>query len=153
MTPFSQNQSPINRRVRRAPGWGRRAGAVAVAVQALVLPTPALANYGGNSYGGSEITLIVCGVMAAAAILWATWYGVGRLRRRQPEPTRLATASERRAVYVTQRIAATPRVIRATATAEPDVADELTKLADLRDRGVLSSTEFEAQKARVLATG
>ncbi len=30
-------------------------------------------------------------------------------------------------------------------------ADELAKLADLRDRGVLSDEEFQAQKARLLA--
>jgi hypothetical protein len=34
----------------------------------------------------------------------------------------------------------------------PDVADQLTKLADLRDRGVLSDAEFEAQKAKILAS-
>jgi hypothetical protein len=33
----------------------------------------------------------------------------------------------------------------------PDVADELTKLADLRDRGVLTDAEFEAQKAKILS--
>jgi len=31
-------------------------------------------------------------------------------------------------------------------------AEELTKLADLRDKGVLSAEEFEAQKAKLLAT-
>jgi hypothetical protein len=35
--------------------------------------------------------------------------------------------------------------------AKVDVADQLTKLADLRDRGVLSEAEFEAQKARILS--
>ena len=35
---------------------------------------------------------------------------------------------------------------------KPDVADQLTKLADLRDRGVLIDAEFEAQKAKILAT-
>jgi hypothetical protein len=30
------------------------------------------------------------------------------------------------------------------------VADELQKLADLRDRGVLTQEEFEAQKAKLL---
>jgi Short C-terminal domain len=37
------------------------------------------------------------------------------------------------------------------ATAGPDVADQLTKLADLRDRGVLTDAEFEVQKAKILA--
>jgi hypothetical protein len=32
-----------------------------------------------------------------------------------------------------------------------DIADELTKLADLRDRGVLTEAEFDAQKAKLLA--
>jgi ABC-type multidrug transport system fused ATPase/permease subunit len=31
-------------------------------------------------------------------------------------------------------------------------ADQLTKLADLRDRGVISAEEFERQKAKVLAS-
>ena len=30
-------------------------------------------------------------------------------------------------------------------------ADELTKLADLRDQGVISDAEFQAQKAKLLA--
>jgi len=34
---------------------------------------------------------------------------------------------------------------------EPDTADELTKLADLHDRGVLTDAEFESQKAKILA--
>ncbi|MGQ0846524.1 MAG: SHOCT domain-containing protein [Sporichthyaceae bacterium] len=33
-----------------------------------------------------------------------------------------------------------------------DVADQLTKLADLRDRGILTENEFAAQKAKVLGT-
>jgi type VI protein secretion system component VasK len=35
--------------------------------------------------------------------------------------------------------------------AAPTAADELAKLAQLRDQGVLSSEEFEAQKAKLLA--
>jgi hypothetical protein len=34
--------------------------------------------------------------------------------------------------------------------AGPSVADELHKLADLRDRGVLSPEEFEREKAKIL---
>jgi hypothetical protein len=34
---------------------------------------------------------------------------------------------------------------------KPDITDQLTKLADLRDRGVLTQAEFEAQKAKILA--
>jgi len=46
----------------------------------------------------------------------------------------------------------TPLVIAgAGVPAKPDVADQLTKLADLRDRGVLTDDEFAAQKAKLLA--
>jgi predicted PurR-regulated permease PerM len=34
---------------------------------------------------------------------------------------------------------------------EPNTADQLAKLADLRDRGVITAAEFEQQKAKVLA--
>ena len=33
---------------------------------------------------------------------------------------------------------------------QPDVADQLSKLADLRDRGVLTDAEFQAQKRKLL---
>jgi hypothetical protein len=38
------------------------------------------------------------------------------------------------------------------ATAPVDPADEIAKLADLRDRGVLTDAEFQAQKKKVLGT-
>jgi Short C-terminal domain/Phospholipase_D-nuclease N-terminal len=37
------------------------------------------------------------------------------------------------------------------AAGTPDAADQLAKLADLRDRGVITPDEFEHQKAKVLA--
>ena len=37
------------------------------------------------------------------------------------------------------------------AAGAPSTADQLTKLAELRDRGVISSDEFEREKAKVLA--
>jgi hypothetical protein len=36
--------------------------------------------------------------------------------------------------------------------ARPDVADELTKLANLRDRGALTQAEFDAQKDKLLGS-
>ncbi len=39
----------------------------------------------------------------------------------------------------------------ATADSPASTADQLTQLADLRDRGVISAQEFEHQKAKVLA--
>jgi hypothetical protein len=41
----------------------------------------------------------------------------------------------------------------AAASSPANTADQLTKLADLRDRGVISPQEFESEKAKVLATG
>jgi hypothetical protein len=37
------------------------------------------------------------------------------------------------------------------AASEPNSADQLTKLADLRDRGVITADEFDREKAKVLA--
>jgi len=37
------------------------------------------------------------------------------------------------------------------AAGSPSVADQLTKLAELRDRGVITADEFEREKAKVLA--
>jgi ABC-type multidrug transport system fused ATPase/permease subunit len=42
-------------------------------------------------------------------------------------------------------------VQQATATAPASTADQLAKLADLRDQGVISQEEFERQKAKILA--
>jgi hypothetical protein len=39
----------------------------------------------------------------------------------------------------------------AAGTSGGGTADELAKLADLRDKGVISPAEFEAQKAKILA--
>jgi ABC-type multidrug transport system fused ATPase/permease subunit len=37
------------------------------------------------------------------------------------------------------------------AAGSPNTADQLTRLADLRDRGVITAEEFEREKAKVLA--
>jgi hypothetical protein len=42
-------------------------------------------------------------------------------------------------------------VQKAAADAPASTADQLAKLADLRDRGVISAEEFEREKAKVLA--
>ena len=42
-------------------------------------------------------------------------------------------------------------VQKAAADSPANTADQLAKLADLRDRGVISAQEFERQKAKVLA--
>jgi len=42
-------------------------------------------------------------------------------------------------------------VQQAAASSPASSADQLTKLADLRDRGVISAAEFEREKAKVVA--
>ncbi len=49
------------------------------------------------------------------------------------------------------RDAATQQYIRAAAGTGQGASDELTKLAKLRDDGVITDAEFHAQKAKVLA--
>lgn len=58
--------------------------------------------------------------------------------------------AERANLVFQQRDAATRDYIR-DAAGGPSTADELTKLAALRDRGVLSDEEFERQKAALLS--
>jgi Short C-terminal domain len=42
-------------------------------------------------------------------------------------------------------------VQQAAASSPASTADQLAKLADLRDRGVISAEDFEREKAKVLA--
>jgi hypothetical protein len=59
---------------------------------------------------------------------------------------------ERQARDIQQQDAEARRYIQqAAAEAPASTADQLTKLADLRDRGVISPEEFEREKAKVLA--
>ncbi len=132
--------------------WGRRVLALAVVFEVLALPAPAFAGYGGNTYGNAWITLVVCGIMAAAALIWGIWFAVSRSRRARSKAGETWPVAPTRAVATTFQPSSRPRII-AGAAPQVDVADELTKLANLRDRGALSETEFEAQKARLLANG
>ena len=59
---------------------------------------------------------------------------------------------ERQARDMQQQDAEARRYIQqAAAEAPASTADQLSKLADLRDRGVISAEEFEREKAKVLA--
>ena len=59
---------------------------------------------------------------------------------------------ERQARDIQQQDAEARRYIQqAAAEAPASTADQLTKLADLRDRGIISAEEFEREKAKVLA--
>nr|WP_265566398.1 SHOCT domain-containing protein [Streptomyces hygroscopicus] len=65
-------------------------------------------------------------------------------KQQQPEFDKLRAALD-------QAIAAQHAPQAPVATRPTSLADELTKLAALRDQGILSATEFEQQKARLLA--
>jgi hypothetical protein len=66
-------------------------------------------------------------------------------------------AAKQQAKYAQQAAApapeAPPAAEQATPPAEPvDVVEQLTKFAELRDKGILTEEEFAAQKAKLLAT-
>lgn len=65
--------------------------------------------------------------------------------RAHPEFGGRATAQEPSAAAAPAPSAVTPSAV--------SIADELSKLAGLRDQGVLTDDEFAAQKARLLASG
>lgn len=100
----------------------------------------------------------------------APWMTPEQAERSQEHRRRVREASEqgRTAAYLQEDIAA--KIAAAQKLAEeatgklivngqmlganagpPDVTEQLTKLADLRDRGALTEAEFEAEKAKLLA--
>jgi hypothetical protein len=60
-------------------------------------------------------------------------------------------AIDRRRVPVVQAPRAVPARVSARAASRRLIADELAKLAQLRDSGVLTEDEFKAHKAKLLA--
>jgi ABC-type multidrug transport system fused ATPase/permease subunit len=59
---------------------------------------------------------------------------------------------ERQAQDATSQQKAFDQYVRQTAGAGDNTADQLSKLADLKSQGVLTDVEFEAQKAKILAS-
>jgi hypothetical protein len=77
-----------------------------------------------------------CCLLAVAGVAAAIWLIVRASRRKaQPSPPIVTTAHP-----------------QAWPAAPVDVADQLRRLADLRDTGVLTEEEFQAQKRRLLGT-
>jgi hypothetical protein len=71
-------------------------------------------------------------------------------RRQQIEDIRAQAAQAQSASALQEMVA---KAVSGPQQAAPKayIAEQLTKLADLRDRGILSDAEFEAQKAKILA--
>ena len=59
---------------------------------------------------------------------------------------------ERAAQEAAQQQKAFDQYVKQTAGSSGDTADQLSKLADLKSQGVLSDAEFDAQKAKILAS-
>jgi ABC-type multidrug transport system fused ATPase/permease subunit len=57
-----------------------------------------------------------------------------------------------RAVQQAQQADSDARAYIQQAAGSPSTADQLTKLAELRDRGVITADEFEREKAKLLAS-
>ena len=55
-------------------------------------------------------------------------------------------------VMVNGQVVSGGQVAPGAASAQPDVVDQLAKLADLHDRGALTDEEFQAQKAKLLGS-
>jgi Short C-terminal domain len=83
----------------------------------------------GSSAAMLIVLLVVGLAVAAAIILWARRRGSGASARpvREGQPISRSTSS--------------------------GLADDLSALADLRDKGILSSQEFEVEKAKLLRSG
>jgi len=66
--------------------------------------------------------------------------------------TRGPSMHQRAAQQANQQDQAFRSYVQEAAGSSPSSADQLTKLADLRQRGVISADEFEHEKSKVLAS-
>ncbi len=93
--------------------------------------------------------------VARTAVIAGTASGVsGRVQRRQAEKYAdrdAQIAAERNAAYQ-QQVGPPQQQYAPPPPAAPavDVVEQLTKLAQLRDQGILTEEEFAAQKAKLL---
>jgi type VI protein secretion system component VasK len=92
-------------------------------------------DLGGWGKAGWTIALIL--VPFLTALIYLIVRG-GSMHRRDAKAAQQADAAAR-------------QYIQSAAGTRTSSAEELHKLADLRDRGVLTPQEFEAQKAKILA--
>ena len=99
------------------------------------------------------------GTMARTAVIAGTATAVsGGVQRRQAERAEQSQQQEQQQQWdqqqqwAAQQQAAAPAPAPVAAPAEESVVDQLTKLADLKAQGILSDEEFEAAKAKVLAS-
>lgn len=96
------------------------------------------------------------GHIARTAVVAGTATAVShRVSRRQAR----RWAQDDQAAYAQQQVAqpqyaAPPQYVEAApaAAVTPDPIEQLTQLAELKDRGMLTEAEFDAQKVKILAS-
>ncbi len=93
---------------------------------------------------GGIFTAVSLGLLMGSVWLGRVERGAWQLRDQAIQAARLAPPSWSTATVQ-------PAAVATGAPAGDQLVDKLDRLADLRDRGVLSAGEFEAQKARLLS--
>jgi hypothetical protein len=94
------------------------------------------------------------GVARTAAIAGTATAVSGRVQRRQAEKFADRDANiyaEREQAYQQQTAAAAPAAAPPPANV-PSTLDQLQQLGELKAQGILTDAEFEAQKAKILAS-
>ena len=94
------------------------------------------------------------GVARTAVIAGTATAVSGRVQRRQAEKFADRDANiyaEREQAYQQQTAAAAPAPAAAAASV-PSTLDQLQQLGELKAQGILTDAEFEAQKAKILAS-
>jgi hypothetical protein len=93
--------------------------------------------------------------VARTAVVAGTATAVsGRVQRRQAEKFASRDANiyaEREQAYE-QQVQPAPVAAAPAAAAGPSMLDQLQQLGELKEQGVLTDAEFEAQKAKILAS-
>jgi hypothetical protein len=88
---------------------------------------------------------LIRGVARTAVIAGTATHVSNNVSRRQANSWADQEAQQQQQYY------AEPAPAPAPAAAAPDKLDQLKQLGELRDSGVLTEAEFEAQKAKILA--
>ena len=95
------------------------------------------------------------GVARTAVVAGTATAVSGRVQRRQAEQFAgrdANIAAEREQAYEQQVQPAPVAAAPAAAAAGPSMLDQLQQLGELKAQGVLTDAEFEAQKAKILAS-
>jgi hypothetical protein len=128
----------------------RRVALIAVLVLAASAALPASANAYATSGGMNSVGWVVFAAGLGIPLLLFVVFAVRKMTTRPSDgvPHPGVGLNEPGAV-IDEALAAAQA--RAGTAPTVDVAEELTKLTDLRDRGALTDAEFQAQKAKLLA--